>query len=143
MDGKEDDLSVGSATAALSENLWRRARSAGAITPLEQKAFGIADDIYAAGLLLAYMIFIPLCKAGSLDGPSLQRLFETTFQLDLLAAREYCLADDNWIEAVKFLDQGDGAGWELLQAMLNADYRQRPIVEAVLNHRFMTGALLF
>eukprot|EP00250_Pteridium_aquilinum_P022724 c25611_g1_i1 orf=142-1485(+) len=143
IDGRADDLSVGAATAALSESLWRRARSAGAKTPLEQKAFGIADDIYAAGLLMAYMIFIPLCEAGSIDGPSLQRLFETTFRLDLQAAREYCLADDNLVEAIKFLDLGDGAGWELLQAMLNADYRQRPIIEAVLNHRFMTGALLF
>ena len=27
------------------------------------------------------------------------------------------------------------------QAMLNPDYRKRPIAEAVLNHRFMTGAV--
>lgn len=27
----------------------------------------------------------------------------------------YCLADDRLLEAVKFLDLGDGAGWELLQ----------------------------
>lgn len=144
LQGRADDLSVGSAaTAALSEGLWQRARSVGALTPLEQKAFGIADDIYAAGLLMAYVVFVSFCKTGSIDGPSLQRLFETTFRLDLQAAREYCMADDNWAEAVKFLDLGEGAGWELLQAMLNADYRQRPIAEAVLNHRFMTGALLF
>jgi hypothetical protein len=30
----------------------------------------------------------------------------------------------------------------LLQAMLNPDYRQRPTVEAVLSHRFLTGAVL-
>ncbi|KAH7424410.1 hypothetical protein KP509_11G007400 [Ceratopteris richardii] len=143
LDGRSDDVSIGSATAALADGLWRRARSAGALTPLERKAFGIADDIYAAGLLMAYIIFVSLCKSGSVDGPSLQRLFESTFQLDLQAAREYCLADDNWIEAIKFLDLGDGAGWEVLQAMLNPDYRQRPIAEAVLNHRFMTGAVLF
>ncbi|MCO5559426.1 hypothetical protein L7F22_013026 [Adiantum nelumboides] len=88
IDGRADDLSVGSATAALSEGLWKRARSAGALTPFEQKAFGIADDIYAAGLLMAYVIFVSFCKAGSIDGPSLQRLFETTFCLDLQAARE-------------------------------------------------------
>lgn len=46
IDGREDDFSVQSATTALSEGLWRRARSAGAMTPLEQKAFGIADDMY-------------------------------------------------------------------------------------------------
>lgn len=140
--GGSEDVSVRLAISALSEGLWQRAESAGAIMPLERKAFGIADDIYAAGLLMAYMIFIPFCESGSVDGPSLQRLFETTFRLDLQAAREYCLADDQWAEAVKFLDLGDGSGWELLQAMLNPDYRQRPIAEAVLNHRFMTGAVL-
>lgn len=137
-----EDLSIKSSIFALSQGLWQRAKSAGAIMPMERKAFGIADDIYAAGFLMAYMIFVPLCEPGSIDGPSLQRLFESTFRLDFQAAREYCLADDRWSEAVKFLDLGDGAGWELLQAMLNPDYRQRPIVEAVLNHRFMTGAVL-
>lgn len=28
----------------------------------------------------------------------------------------YCEADDRWVEAVKFLDLDDGAGWQLLQA---------------------------
>ncbi|KAL6911849.1 hypothetical protein ACP4OV_000654 [Aristida adscensionis] len=132
--------SVGS--GALSDGLWRRASAAGASTPLEKRAFGIADDIYGAGLLVAYMAFIPFCEAGIIDGISLQRLLESTFRLDIYAAREYIVADDRLSEAVKFLDLGDGAGWELLQAMLNPDYRKRPMAEAVLNHRFMTGAVL-
>ncbi|KAM3243016.1 hypothetical protein ACQJBY_055164 [Aegilops geniculata] len=127
---------------ALSDGLWRRASAAGASTPLEKRAFGVADDIYGAGLLIAYMAFIPFCEAGIMDGISLQRLLENTFRLDIYAAREYCLEDDKLSEAVNFLDLGDGAGWELLQAMLNPDYRKRPIAEAVLNHRFITGALL-
>ncbi|KAI3457860.1 hypothetical protein Pfo_014523 [Paulownia fortunei] len=126
----------------LSEGLWRRASAAGAFTPMEKRAFGIADDIYEAGLLLAYMAFIPFCEAGVMDSLSLRRLLENTFQLDVQAMREYCLADDRLVEAVKFLDLGNGAGWELLQAMLNRDFRQRPIAEAVLNHRFMAGAFL-
>lgn len=134
--------SIGAGPGALSEGLWHRASAAGAFTPLEKRAYGIADDIYEAGLLFAYLAFVPFCEAGVMDGISLQRLFESTFQLDLNAAREYCLADDRLLEAVKFLDLGDGAGWELLQAMLNPDYGQRPVAEAVLNHRFMTGAVL-
>lgn len=126
----------------LSEGLWRRARAAGAYTPMEKRAFGFADDIYEAGLLFAYLAFIPFCEAGIMDSLSLQRLLESTFRLDLQATREYCLADDKLSEAVKFLDLGDGAGWELLQAMLNPDFRKRPIAEAVLSHRFITGALL-
>ncbi|EFJ31689.1 hypothetical protein SELMODRAFT_87772 [Selaginella moellendorffii] len=51
----------------------------------------------------------------------------------------YCMMDDRWEEAVKFLDLDNKAGWELLQVMLNPDYRQRPIADAVLCHRFMTG----
>ncbi|XP_056160152.1 uncharacterized protein LOC115683169 isoform X2 [Syzygium oleosum] len=126
----------------LSEQLWRRAAAAGAITPFEKRAFAIADDIYEAGLLLAYLAFVPFCESGIIDSLSLQRLLENTFKLDIEATREYCLADDRLLEAVKFLDLGDGAGWELLQAMLNPDYRKRPIAEAVAKHRFMTGAVL-
>ncbi|XP_021899720.1 uncharacterized protein LOC110816018 isoform X2 [Carica papaya] len=126
----------------LSEGLWRRASASGAFTPMEKRAFGIADDIYEAGLFFAYLAFVPFCEAGVIDSLSLQRLLESTFRLDLEATREYCLADDRMLEAVKFLDLGDGAGWELLQAMLNPDFRKRPIAEAVLNHRFMTGAVL-
>ncbi|KAK2972870.1 hypothetical protein RJ640_028398 [Escallonia rubra] len=126
----------------LSEGLWRRASIAGALTPMEKRAFGIADDIYEAGFLFAYLAFIPFCEAGIMDSLSLQRLLESTFKLDLEATREYCLADDRLLEAVKFLDLGDGAGWDLLQAMLNPDFRKRPIAEAVVNHPFMTGAVL-
>lgn len=126
----------------LSEGLWRRAISAGAYNPMEKRNFGIADDIYEAGLLFAYLAFIPFCETGIMDSLTLQRLVENTFQLDLQAVREYCLADDRLLEAVKFLDLGDGAGWELLQAMLNPDYRKRPVAAAVQSHRFITGVLL-
>lgn len=34
---------------------------------------------------------------------------------DSICFCRYCLADDRLLEAVKFLDLGDGAGWELLQ----------------------------
>ena len=57
----------------LASSLWERARQAGAYSDTERRNFGIADDIYAAGLLLAYMAFIPFCDPGSIDGPSLQR----------------------------------------------------------------------
>ncbi|KAL7003818.1 hypothetical protein U1Q18_004962 [Sarracenia purpurea var. burkii] len=140
VDIRYSQLEEGSGT--FSEGLWRRASAAGAFTPLEKRAFGIADDIYEAGLLFAYLAFIPFCEAGIMDSLSLQRLLESTFRLDVEATREYCLADDRLLEAVKFLDLGDGAGWELLQAMLNPDFRKRPTAEAVLNHRFMTGSVL-
>ncbi|CAI5464554.1 unnamed protein product [Closterium sp. Yama58-4] len=130
---------VGTAFDAVDEvkdSLWRRAAAAGAKSFLERRSFGLADDIYAAGLLVAYMAFVPLCAPGAIDGPSLQRLLETTFSLNIPAAREYCSADDRWTNAVAFLDRRDGAGWEVLQAMLSPDYRQRPSADSALQHRF-------
>ncbi|XP_010420383.1 PREDICTED: uncharacterized protein LOC104705975 isoform X2 [Camelina sativa] len=132
-------LEEGATSGALSEQLWRRATASGAFTVFEKRAFGIADDIYEAGLLFAYLAFVPFCEAGVMDSLSLQRLLENTFRLDMEAVREYCLADERLEEAVKFLDLGDRAGWELLQAMLNADHRKRPMAEAVLTHRFLNG----
>jgi hypothetical protein len=40
---KDRYSSVGA--GALSDGLWRRASAAGASTPLEKRAFGIADDM--------------------------------------------------------------------------------------------------
>ncbi|KAF2946457.1 hypothetical protein DAI22_02g295300 [Oryza sativa Japonica Group] len=79
--------SVGS--GALSDGLWRRASAAGASTPLEKRAFGIADDIYGAGLLLAYMSFIPFCEAGTMDGISLQVYCAETFG-EYVPSRHLC-----------------------------------------------------
>ncbi|KAI9084310.1 hypothetical protein K1719_033652 [Acacia pycnantha] len=140
VDIRYSELDDGS--TSLVNGLWRRASAAGAVTRLEKRAFGLADDIYEAGFLFAYLAFVPFCEAGIVDSISLQRLLENTFQLDVGATREYCLADSRLEDAVGFLDLGNGAGWELLQAMLNPDFRKRPIAEAVLNHRFMNGSVL-
>jgi len=56
----------------LAGGLWARARREGAATEIERRNFGVADDVYAAGLLVAYMAFVPFCEPGSIDGPSLQ-----------------------------------------------------------------------
>ena len=43
---------------------------------------------------MAYMAFAPLCAPGSVDFPTLLKLLEGTFRLDLAAARDYCAADE-------------------------------------------------
>lgn len=68
------------------------------------------------------------------------RLFESTFQLDVLSAREFCEADDRWIKAVQFLDADGRAGWELLAAMLNSNWRLRPTAQSCLVHRFLSSS---
>jgi hypothetical protein len=70
-----------------SRGLWRRAETAGARTAQERRAFGKADDIYAAGLLVAFLCFIPLCAPGSIDAATILRIFESTFRLDFEAIR--------------------------------------------------------
>lgn len=104
--------------------------------------FGFADDIYSAGLLLAYMAFVPLAEPGSIDGPSLQRLLESTFRLDIQAVREYADADERWARACAVLELGGGKGWELLEAMLNPNWRLRPTAESCLAHPFLNGEVL-
>ena len=69
--------------------------------------------------------------------PCLRRLLESTFRLDVKAAREYCEADERWLTAVAFLDNEGGAGWDLLGAMLRPEWRQRPTAESCLNHPFL------
>ncbi|KAL9249903.1 hypothetical protein AKJ16_DCAP11220 [Drosera capensis] len=112
--------------AKFAEGLWRRAAASGAMDLIQKRAFEIADDIYGAGLLFAYLAFVPFCGTRPW----------TAFRYN------YCLEDDRLLEAVRFLDLGDGAGWELIQAMLNSDYRKRPVASTVLNHRFLTGVVL-
>lgn len=68
-----------------------------------------------------------------------RRLLESTFQLDVLAAREYCEADERWAPAVAFLDAGDRAGWGLLAAMLTPEWRRRPTAASCLVHPFLAG----
>lgn len=71
--------------------------------------------------------------------PAAQRLIETTFQLDIDGWREYSEADERWERAVAFLDAGNGAGWDLLKAMLHSDWRQRATPEMCLSHPFLNG----
>ena len=66
------------------------------------------------------------------------RLFENTFQLDVLSARDFCEADDRWAKAVQVSDNIGKAGWELLAAMLNLNWRLRPTAQSCLVHRFLT-----
>ena len=70
-----------------SDGLWRRARRGGAMTTAERRAYGRADDMFSAGLLVAYLAFVPFCRPGVVDGPALQRLIESTFRLDFAAIR--------------------------------------------------------
>lgn len=59
--------------------------------------------------------------------------------MDIGGFRDYADADERWRLAVEFLDAGGGQGWDLLGAMLDADWRRRPTAESCLKHPFLTG----
>lgn len=132
--------------AQLGEALWMRARTAGAWSETDRRLYGIADDVFAAGLLVAHLAFVPFCQPGSIDGPTLQRLLET-FRSDAEGLRDYCSSEDRWDEAVAFLDEScpdsdfsGGSrrnGWHLLTAMTNPEWRLRPTMESCLNHSWL------
>lgn len=58
-------------------------------------------------------------------------------------ASRYCLADDRLLDAVRFLDLGDGAGWELLQVesfyITNINYFLLIFFTEVINEHFLVN----
>lgn len=126
---------------SLADSLWNRARDAGAWTTAEKQEFGFADDIYSVGLLIIYMIFVSLGTPGSIDGPMIQRLVEGTFRSNLMEFKNYCGEEEAWSMAVSFLNQGEGAGWSLLEAVLSPKWRARPSAASCLQHPFLTGEI--
>ncbi|CAM6014217.1 unnamed protein product [Sphagnum balticum] len=83
----------------------------------------IATILNKDGGLLNVGVVEHLVKPKKLGVPSYnKRLLETTFQLDISAAREYCEADDRWVEAMRFLDLDDGASWQLFRVGLHVIY---------------------
>mmetsp|Transcript_3010 Transcript_3010/g.8791 ORF Transcript_3010/g.8791 Transcript_3010/m.8791 type:complete len:446 (+) Transcript_3010:172-1509(+) len=117
--------------------LWNRARAASAFTAEDKCLFGIADDISAAGFLVAYLAFVPFCPPEAVDGPTLQRLLEGPFRGDPEGLQEYCSQDDRWQEAVSFLNEADGAGWHLITTMVDPQWRLRPTAEQCLKHPWL------
>lgn len=58
----------------------------------------------------------------------------------IYAGFRYCEADDRWIEAVKFLDLDDGAGWQLLQVLsFSIDYLMPDASAFFSMHHMYTG----
>jgi hypothetical protein len=56
-----------------------------------------------------------------LQQQSLRRLIQDIYSLDVKGRfREYALAEDSWSAAVSFLDENNGAGWEVLEVLLGS-----------------------
>ena len=57
------------------------------------------------------------------DEDTLQRLFGDIFDKDVQQFRDYVQAEDVWIPLVEWLDENNGAGWDLLETLLTARER--------------------
>ena len=76
-------------------------------------------------------------RAGS-DG-------DKTDGVDVRALRDYLDADesirDGGVGGVDVLDLADGAGWDLLAALLDATWQDRPSAEEALMHPFWSAKM--
>lgn len=122
-------------------DLWTQARISGAWTEYDRRNYGVADDLSSMGLLFLFAIVTAFSAEGSIDHPRFYRLVHTTFESDLEKFREYCLEDDAFHDAIEFLDMEGKAGWELLQALVQSDWKSRPMASSCLNHAFLNGSL--
>jgi hypothetical protein len=59
-----------------------------------------------------------------------QRLLLEVFDKDIAQFKEYCSDINEWADAVSFLDDVDGGGWDLLDALLQGDTPCRNLLEA-------------
>lgn len=95
------------------------ARKAGAVSPAEIARYHFAEDIYALGYAFVQLIF-SIFSGRPTTQDTFKKLFEDTFELDIVSFRDYCNEDPEWSSSVRFLDQEQQEGWKLLRAMLTS-----------------------
>mmetsp|Transcript_2300 Transcript_2300/g.3392 ORF Transcript_2300/g.3392 Transcript_2300/m.3392 type:complete len:405 (-) Transcript_2300:616-1830(-) len=144
LDLKIRDFGFGSSVSLLEDKEVKKAREHGASSPAEVSRYFFADDIYALGYAFMEIIFGSLSESGS--GPqttqeAFKRLFEDVYERNVANLREYISADENYREAVQFLDQDSFAGWNLISAMLSSlkdiDRQSAPMASELLDSSFL------
>lgn len=96
-----------------------QARKAGAVTPSEIVLYMFAEDIYSLGYALVEYIFATFSSIKRTQD-FFKKIFEETFNFDIASFRSYCAQDQDYVDAVSFLDEGEQAGWKFLVTMLDA-----------------------
>lgn len=120
---KLKDLGFAKAVSDVDEKTLAKARAAKASTPGQIQRFLFAEDIYALGYAFLEVIFGRLSKKGPgirTSQDSFKRTFEDVYNCDVDQMRDFCSAEVDWDDAVRFLDENDKAGWDLLRRMLRA-----------------------
>jgi serine/threonine protein kinase len=150
-EGRSDPLGSG-----LLERAVLKTRRPG--DPTERAAFGRADDVREFGVLCLEAFILgnappdaPLSPSklrALCDGPfaASDEFGGRTDGVDVQGLRGYLDAEPGLrlggVGGVDVLDVSGGSGWELLAAMLSAEWEHRPSAEEALQHRFWEATLV-
>lgn len=66
----------------------------------------------------------------AMSGAGFQRLLLEVFSKDIDGFKQYCMDVEEWGEAVEFLDDVDGAGWDLLDMLLQGSSSCENLLES-------------
>lgn len=69
-------------------------------------------------------------KAAVMGGAGFQRLLLEVFNKDMDAFKEYCMDVEEWADAVDFLGDVDGGGWDLLDMLLQGSSTCENLLES-------------
>lgn len=118
--------------SAYDEEFIARARSFGfsfrkGDDSLASTNFAMAEDLHALGFVFLGLLLSSLAELPNLDyqmpstdEDTLQRLLGEIFDRDVSQFREYVEAEEVWSNLVELLDEDDGAGWTVLEALFKA-----------------------
>jgi len=116
------DFAFASPLSANDPDVLRRAARFDVEGPLSLASFAVAEDLHALGWLFAELVLGGMATDASCDQVALRRVAEDVFENQLTGEgfREYADAEPVWRPGVALLDEDDGAGWQLLDTMINA-----------------------
>ncbi|KAK9815061.1 hypothetical protein WJX73_006220 [Symbiochloris irregularis] len=90
-------------------------------------ALGTREDLQALGLVVLELVFAALAEGKGATASALQRLLVDVFASDITAFRKYCLNESDWTIPCVLLDEFNGAGWQLVQDLMQGTRRARDL----------------
>jgi len=122
------DLGFAKSLTSLDEKALKKARDKGAITPGEIARYLQREDLAAMGYIFLQLTFSYLVDPSKFQPTNTQqeqsnqetfkRLFEDVYDKDLKRLRDYCEAEPGWELGIRFLDENNGSGWNLIAKLL-------------------------
>ena len=126
---KAIDLGFATTAARIAPSAVASAMARGASSPLDVIPFlARADDLHALAYVLLELVLGAAASAADdgdgggrpVDLQALKRLVEDVFAGDVCGDfREHCASEPEWAAGVELLDEAGGAGWELIQELVD------------------------